>query len=54
MDYMQLGASEAAIDLGLRLKRQCQRHGGVYTLLWHNSNLSTDAQWRVFRALLNG
>lgn len=54
MDYMQLGASAATVDLGLRLKRQCQRHGGVFTLLWHNSNLSTDAQWRVFRALLNG
>lgn len=51
LDYMKLGPTEAAIESGLRLKHRCQRLGGSFTLLWHNSNLSTPAHWRVFRTL---
>lgn len=51
LDYMQLGPSEQAIQRGLRLKQRCQRLGGNFTLLWHNSNLISPAQWRVFMAL---
>ena len=52
LDYMQLGPSEQAIQHGLRLKQQCQRLGGNFTLLWHNSNLTSPAHWRVFRTLV--
>ena len=51
LHYMKLGPTEAAIESGLRLKHRCQRLGGNFTLLWHNSNLSTPAHWRVFRTL---
>lgn len=51
LDYMQLGPTEQAIQRGLCLKERCQRLGGNFTILWHNSNLTTQAHWRVFLEL---
>lgn len=50
LNYMRLGPADA-IELGLRLREECRRHGGQFTLLWHNSNLTTEAHWLVFSAL---
>jgi hypothetical protein len=52
LNYMMLGATDAAIECGLRLKYRCKRLGGNFTLLWHNSNLTTDSHWRVFQSLV--
>ncbi len=51
LDYMQLGPTEQAIQRGLCLKKRCQRLGGNFTILWHNSNLTTQAHWHVFLEL---
>ena len=51
LDYMQLGPTEQAIQRGLHLKERCQRLGGNFSILWHNSSLTTQAHWRVFLEL---
>ena len=51
LHYRKLGATDAAIECGLRLKSRCRRLGGHFTLLWHNSNLMSASHWRVFQTL---
>lgn len=51
--YMNLGLGDAALAEFRKLKERCRRHGGVFSLLWHNSNLSTNAQWRLYLDVLD-
>lgn len=36
-----------------RLKKRCQEYGGVFTLLWHNSNLGSSEYQRLYEAVLD-
>lgn len=49
--YMGLGYSDAALALMQRYRATCQRFGGDFAFLWHNSHLGTDADQRFYRAL---
>ncbi|AGA88901.1 hypothetical protein Thimo_0024 [Thioflavicoccus mobilis 8321] len=49
--YMGLRYSDAALALMQRYRATCQRFGGDFAFLWHNSHLGTDADHRFYRAL---
>jgi hypothetical protein len=49
--YMGKTAEEALVLLR-RLATQCRTYGGTFTLLWHNHNLVTPAQTRLYEAVL--
>lgn len=40
-EYLGLGNSEKAINIISHLKARVKRLGGAFTLLWHNSRLTT-------------
>lgn len=50
--YMGLGISEAAADTLISLKSACRRVGGVFSLLWHNTQLVTDEQRELYGSVL--
>lgn len=49
--YMGLG-HEAAVETARRLRATCERFGGDFTLLWHNSYLLTAADRQAFRRVI--
>jgi hypothetical protein len=49
--YMRLGRGAAA-EQALRIARECRRHGGTLTILWHNSSIPTDADRRWYERLV--
>jgi hypothetical protein len=49
--YLGLGYSEEALDRMKGLRDTCQRFGGDFTLLWHNSHLGSAADRRFYREL---
>lgn len=51
--YMGLGTSMAALETFGRLKDACRRHQGDFTLLWHNSRLTTEAESRLYEKVLD-
>jgi hypothetical protein len=51
LEYMAIGRDEAAA-MALDLARQCRRHRGTLTLLWHNSRLQTARDRRWYEALI--
>ncbi|PWE36627.1 MarR family transcriptional regulator [Pelagicola sp. LXJ1103] len=50
--YLGMGHGREATDLMQSLKRAALRHGGDFTLLWHNSHLLTKADRACFRSLV--
>ncbi|MGO4108819.1 polysaccharide deacetylase family protein [Paenibacillus sp. YAF4_2] len=48
-EYMGLSDSQAIEKIQL-LRKQCFRHNGDFTLLWHNSQLVKAAERRIFQA----
>jgi len=50
--YLGLGTGTAALECFLELKRACRAVGGVFTLLWHNSNLCTAGERNLYAAVL--
>ncbi|MFN0186993.1 MAG: polysaccharide deacetylase family protein [Aquabacterium sp.] len=50
--YGGLPAGEVALQRGLALRAACERHGGCFSLLWHNDHLLDDAQRALYAALL--
>jgi hypothetical protein len=50
--YLGLGYTDAALDLMLTLKQRALRHGGDFTLLWHNSHLTTAKDRAFYQALV--
>jgi hypothetical protein len=50
--YLGLGKGQAALDKALSLKNTCAKVGGVFTLLWHNSNLVSAADKNLYQSLL--
>lgn len=52
--YMGLGTSEAALEKFLELNKMCWAVRGCFTLLWHNSQLETEAQRRIYQRTIVG
>src|SRR5262245_17987283 len=52
ISYMRLGHSDSALDSMQRLKETCRRFDGTFTLLWHNSNLTTAQDKQFYNTLL--
>lgn len=50
--YLGLGYTQDAMDLMLRLKQCALAYGGDFTLLWHNSHLTTAEDRAFFRELI--
>lgn len=46
--YLGLDSIQSALDYVWDLKNQCIKHSGVFTILWHNSSLSTDFERQIF------
>lgn len=51
--YMGCGTGERAYRVFSGLKDACRRHQGDFTLLWHNSNLTTRAEKELYEAVLD-
>jgi hypothetical protein len=51
LEYMGI-SRDAAAATALDLARQCRRHRGTLTLLWHNSRLQTTRERRWYEALI--
>jgi hypothetical protein len=51
--YMNLPRDEA-LRYMLKLKQACRKHGGVFTLLWHNSRLVDPAEVELYKLVLDG
>lgn len=50
--YMGLGSGAAALDTFLQLIDTCRAVGGCFTLLWHNSNLSSVGERALYERVL--
>jgi hypothetical protein len=50
--YLGLGHTGEAIDLMLTLKQRAMQFGGNFTLLWHNSNFTTEKDREFYLALI--
>ncbi|MDD3248803.1 MAG: polysaccharide deacetylase family protein [Smithellaceae bacterium] len=50
--YMNLGVSASAVTKILELKEACRRVTGCFTLLWHNSSLSTKVEKDMYQTVL--
>ncbi len=51
-NYMNLTDSEA-VEAIVRLAETCRRFGGPFTLLWHNDNLTTRRQKKLYLRVLD-
>ena len=50
--YMGLGNGKNAKEYFLKLKSQCERVGGDFSLLWHNSNLRGKNDFKLYKDIL--
>ena len=50
--YMGLGKGEESYKMMHSLKDKCAEFGGCFTLLWHNSSLSTPEDKKLYDSLL--
>lgn len=53
INYMRLGTGDAALATCEKLKRYCEKHEGIFSLLWHNSNLTSPDMWRLYLDILD-
>jgi hypothetical protein len=51
LQYARATHREAA-DVIVRLRRECRRYGGDFTVLWHNSSLMSRRDRRLYRSIL--
>lgn len=51
--YLGMGTGQAALDKALLLKNTCSKVNGIFTLLWHNSNLLTTASRKLFHRMIS-
>jgi hypothetical protein len=50
--YMGLAEPAAAYDAFIGLKNACRKVNGVFTLLWHNSQLTDESQREMYKAVV--
>jgi hypothetical protein len=51
--YLGLGYKEEALNTFLRFKKICKQFEGNYTLLWHNSHLTTKMDRIFYKELIH-
>ena len=51
--YMALGTGDASLRTFADLAERCRLVGGSFTLLWHNSYLTTEDLRRLYQDVLN-
>ena len=51
--YMNKGYSEEAFEVFKSYKDTCRRYNGDFVLLWHNSELATEEQRRLYLSVLD-
>lgn len=51
--YLGLGTGQDALDKALKLKNACQKVGGGFTLLWHNSSLQSPSYKNLYESILS-
>ncbi len=51
--YLGMGTGTEALNEFLQLKNACAKMGGVFTLLWHNSQLESPEKRRIYESVLN-
>lgn len=51
--YLGLGETKAAQEKFLKLKDQCRKVGGCFTLLWHNSYLAKQAHFNIYQIIIS-
>jgi hypothetical protein len=52
-DYMGLGVSMLTLNKLIELKNSCKNVKGTFSLLWHNNQLSTDNERKIYSSFLN-
>lgn len=50
--YVGLGYTDQAADEAIKLKQKCRKVNGNFTLLWHNHNLVTAQQRKIYTKIL--
>jgi hypothetical protein len=50
--YMGMGLTPYAFDEFIKLKRECQKVAGTFTLLWHNVHLATRQERDLYEAVI--
>jgi hypothetical protein len=50
--YMNLGESKEALDCFINLEELCRKFEGVYTVLWHNSELDTLKKREIYKSVI--
>jgi len=50
-NYMCL-THEEALASAKRLKYQCRKYGGAFTLLWHNSSFLSEKDWELYEEII--
>lgn len=51
--YLGLGSTDIAYEKFNELKGKCEKVGGLFTLLWHNSFFSTPRNFDIYRRLVS-
>ena len=51
-EYMGLGLSEAAYEEFEKLKSACRAVDGIFSLLWHNTRLTTEQECELYKAVI--
>lgn len=52
--YMNYGYNESTYEYMNKIKKNCIKYGGTYTLLWHNSYLSSLKQKQLYKRIIGG
>lgn len=50
-NYMGYGLEDSYVEIS-KLKKRCQMFDGLFTMLWHNSELTSDSYKKIYRNLL--
>lgn len=51
--YMNLGYNDEAVKKMLDLKKKCNKVGGVFTLLWHNSHFINPKDFEIYERVVS-
>ena len=52
--YLDLAYTRDSLSIFQLLKQRCQFVGGKFTLLWHNSHLTTKADYELYSNIVFG
>ncbi len=52
--YMGLGFGQEALEKALKIKSECRKYNGIFSVLWHNSELDTSEKRELYSGILEG